>query len=317
MRGEVPHLTPAYAQSRSVHGAPPVNATSGSRDRRRSRAPPAVVRLPRRARCEHVFVLIVCVLIPRFELAVAAGGREALAAGPGRAGARGRARAADRRGVRGRRGLRRARRAAAGGGARALPDAAARHARPRGGGRRVGAPARALEGIGAAVESGRPGLAWFDARGLRKLHGGTVEGVIAAARRALGTPARLGAAPSRFAALAAGLAAPASGVPRSRREAASPPTWPRCRSTCSPPRRDRRAAGDPRALRDPHARRARRAAARRPGRPLRRRRPAGEGPRARARTPRSGPAGPPRTSRSGSSCPSRPPASSSSARSAC
>ncbi|MEN3313464.1 MAG: hypothetical protein V7645_2793, partial [Actinomycetota bacterium] len=28
--------------------------------------------------CEHVFVLIVCILIPRFELAVAAGGREAL-----------------------------------------------------------------------------------------------------------------------------------------------------------------------------------------------------------------------------------------------
>jgi protein ImuB len=61
----------------------------------------------------------------------------------------------------------------------------------------------ALEGVGAAVESGRPGLAWFDARGLRTLHGGSVEGVIAAARRALGTPARLGAAPSRFAALAA------------------------------------------------------------------------------------------------------------------
>ena len=60
-----------------------------------------------------------------------------------------------------------------------------------------------LEGIGAAVEPGRPGLAWFDARGLRNLHGGFVEGVIAAARRALGTPARLGAAPSRFAALAA------------------------------------------------------------------------------------------------------------------
>src|SRR4051794_41825349 len=32
--------------------------------------------------CEHVFVLIVCAQIPRFELAVAAGGREALAAGP-------------------------------------------------------------------------------------------------------------------------------------------------------------------------------------------------------------------------------------------
>ena len=61
----------------------------------------------------------------------------------------------------------------------------------------------ALEGIGAAVEDGRPGLAWFDARGLRNLYGGTVEGVIAAARRALSTTARLGAAPSRFAALAA------------------------------------------------------------------------------------------------------------------
>ena len=29
-----------------------------------------------------MFVLIVCIMIPRFELAVAAGGREALAAGP-------------------------------------------------------------------------------------------------------------------------------------------------------------------------------------------------------------------------------------------
>ena len=32
--------------------------------------------------CEHVFVLIVCAQIPRFELAIAAGGREALASGP-------------------------------------------------------------------------------------------------------------------------------------------------------------------------------------------------------------------------------------------
>ena len=32
--------------------------------------------------CEHVFAMIVCVQIPRFELAVAAGGRETLAAGP-------------------------------------------------------------------------------------------------------------------------------------------------------------------------------------------------------------------------------------------
>jgi protein ImuB len=64
-----------------------------------------------------------------------------------------------------------------------------------------------LEGIGAAVEPGRPGLAWFDAEGLRTLHGGSLDGVIAAARRALATPVRLGAAPSRFAALAASSAA--------------------------------------------------------------------------------------------------------------
>src|SRR4051794_12494495 len=37
----------------------------------------------RRRGWEHVFdQMIVCILIPRFELAVAAGGREALAAGP-------------------------------------------------------------------------------------------------------------------------------------------------------------------------------------------------------------------------------------------
>jgi protein ImuB len=59
-----------------------------------------------------------------------------------------------------------------------------------------------LESIGAAVEPERPGLACFDARGLLRLHGG-IEGVLSAARRALRTPARYGAAPSRFAAVAA------------------------------------------------------------------------------------------------------------------
>jgi protein ImuB len=39
-----------------------------------------------------------------------------------------------------------------------------------------------LESIGAAVEPERPGLACFDAHGLLKLHGG-IEGVLAAARR--------------------------------------------------------------------------------------------------------------------------------------
>ena len=59
-----------------------------------------------------------------------------------------------------------------------------------------------LESIGAAVEPERPGLVCFDARGLLSLHGG-IEGVLAAARRALRFPARFGVAPSRFAAVAA------------------------------------------------------------------------------------------------------------------
>src|SRR5919108_1312062 len=57
-----------------------------------------------------------------------------------------------------------------------------------------------LESIGAAVEPERPGLVCFDASGLLRLYGG-VEGVLRAARRALRTPARFGAAPSRFAAV--------------------------------------------------------------------------------------------------------------------
>jgi protein ImuB len=67
-----------------------------------------------------------------------------------------------------------------------------------------------LESIGAAVEPERPGLVCFDARGLLRLHGAAAHGerertlaVLASARRALATPARYGVAPSRFAALAA------------------------------------------------------------------------------------------------------------------
>jgi protein ImuB len=59
-----------------------------------------------------------------------------------------------------------------------------------------------MESIGAAVEPERPGLLCFDARGLLRLHRG-IEGVLKAARQALGTPARFGVAPSRFAAVAA------------------------------------------------------------------------------------------------------------------
>jgi protein ImuB len=60
-----------------------------------------------------------------------------------------------------------------------------------------------LETIGAAVESERAGLACFDAAGLRRLHGGTLDATLEATRRALGRPARLGTGPSRFVALAA------------------------------------------------------------------------------------------------------------------
>jgi protein ImuB len=62
-----------------------------------------------------------------------------------------------------------------------------------------------LEAIGAEVESDRAGAAYFESAGLRGLHGGDLPGVLAAARRALGPGARLGAAPSRFAAHAAAL----------------------------------------------------------------------------------------------------------------
>ena len=61
----------------------------------------------------------------------------------------------------------------------------------------------ALEGIGAAVEPGQPGLACFDARGLLGLHGGRLGGILQAARQAVAVPARYGVAPTRFAAVAA------------------------------------------------------------------------------------------------------------------
>jgi protein ImuB len=60
----------------------------------------------------------------------------------------------------------------------------------------------ALESVGAAVEPGAPGAVCFDASGLLGLHGG-IEGVLRVTRQALRRPARLAAAPSRFAALAA------------------------------------------------------------------------------------------------------------------
>jgi protein ImuB len=60
-----------------------------------------------------------------------------------------------------------------------------------------------LESLGAAVESDDAGVAYFETRGVERLHGGHLEGVLAAVRRVLPASVRLGAAPSRFAACAA------------------------------------------------------------------------------------------------------------------
>ena len=75
---------------------------------------------------------------------------------------------------------------------------------------------RRLEGIGAAVESERPGEAFFTLEGLRGIHGGDTRGVVAAAREAVGIPVRIGVAPTRFAArfAAGGARQDAAIVPR-------------------------------------------------------------------------------------------------------
>lgn len=67
------------------------------------------------------------------------------------------------------------------------------------------ATVRALEAIGAAVETEAPGEAFFAVDGLRSIYGGSSRGVLAAARRAVGEEWELATGNSRFAAfLAAG-----------------------------------------------------------------------------------------------------------------
>ncbi|HXR28161.1 MAG TPA: hypothetical protein VN772_01190, partial [Solirubrobacteraceae bacterium] len=148
-----------------------------------------------------------CALIPRFELVVAAGGLEALA---------GRAVAIAPDGGRGAGALGEVSGAAQAFGVRsgmALGEALARcpelelvAADPIAVAAAWEATLRTLEGVGAGVEPQRPGLVCFTLDGLRRLHGGSDELVLAAARRALDRPARLAAAPTRFCALAAALA---------------------------------------------------------------------------------------------------------------
>ena len=65
-----------------------------------------------------------------------------------------------------------------------------------------------LEELGAAVETERPGEAFFALDGLRGIHGGDSDGVLRATRRALGPDPAVGVAPTRLAAFAAAWRAP-------------------------------------------------------------------------------------------------------------
>ncbi len=149
---------------------------------------------------------IVCVLLPRFALVVAAGGRAALLRGPaalapepGHEQFVGEvSQAAEAFGVRP--GLR-------------LGEALARCPRlalvppdPVAVADTWERVLVRLERAGALVESDRAGLACFDARGLRRLHGGSLDGVLAATRASLDRPARIGAGPARFCAVVAAAA---------------------------------------------------------------------------------------------------------------
>jgi protein ImuB len=155
--------------------------------------------------------MVVCVHIPRFELTTAAGGSEALASAPlalaPAAGGELRigevSGAAEAHGVTA--GMALGEALARCPGLRLLP------ADPLAVADAWEAALAALEGVGAGVEPDRPGLAYFQAEGLRGIHG-SERGAIAAARRALGRPARIGAGPTRFCAMAAAFAASARRV---------------------------------------------------------------------------------------------------------
>jgi nucleotidyltransferase/DNA polymerase involved in DNA repair len=154
--------------------------------------------------------MIVCLMLVRFELVVAAGGRAlllrhpaALAPRPGDGQHVGEASpAAEAFGVRAGMGL--------GEALARCPQLSLIPPDPAGVAEAWEDVLARLEAIGAEVAPERPGLACFDGRRLRVLHGGRLEGVVEAARRAIrrsaadaGHPARLGAAASRFCAVAA------------------------------------------------------------------------------------------------------------------
>lgn len=155
-----------------------------------------------RPMCEHTFVMIACVLFPRFELTTAVGDRAgllrapvALAPEPGGVQQVGEVSlAAEAFGIHPRMRL--------GEALSRCPELTLVPPDPAGVADSWERLLVRLESIGAAVEPERPGLACFDAGGLLRLHGG-IEGVLGAVRATLRAPARLGVAPSRFAAVAA------------------------------------------------------------------------------------------------------------------
>jgi protein ImuB len=149
--------------------------------------------------------MVVCVHLPRFTLTIAVGGPEALAGRPlAIAPANGAQRIGEVSGTAQARGV-----TAGMGLGEALarcPQLALVPEDPVGVAQSWEDAVRALEGIGAAVEAPRPGVAYFDAEGLRSLYCDRA-GVIAAARTAVGRPSRIGGGATRFCALAASLQA--------------------------------------------------------------------------------------------------------------
>lgn len=147
--------------------------------------------------------LIACVLLPRLELTVAAGGREELLGVPaavapepgGRQQIGEVTQAAEAFGIHP--GMR------LGEALSRCPKLALIPPDPAGVVERWEQALIGLESIGARVEPLRPGVVCFEARGLLRMHGGPLATVLKAARQAVGSAIRIGVAPTRFAAIAA------------------------------------------------------------------------------------------------------------------
>ena len=148
-------------------------------------------------------IMVVCVLIPRFELLTALGGRGESCCGrpsrwpPSPTARRSWARSRVPREALGiHPGMRLGEALARCPGLRLIPPDPERAARA------WEAVLAGLEGIGAAVEPAAPGEAYFEAAGLRRMYGGHLEGVLARARRAMpaagpaGRGARAASAPT-------------------------------------------------------------------------------------------------------------------------